>query len=65
MPSPPGAHVRGMIGLQSLLQGISQSERTLSFRNGGNWHGSSKGFWRRGPDGVGGIRVSGESSTLR
>src|SRR6266702_8828949 len=33
MPSPPGTHVYGMIGPQSLLQSLSQSERDLSFRN--------------------------------
>ena len=34
IPSPPGTHVRVVIGPQSLLQSLSQTERYLSFRNG-------------------------------
>ena len=48
IPSLPGTHVRGMIGPQSLLQSLSQSERDLSYRNGVSGMAAARGSRRRG-----------------
>jgi hypothetical protein len=62
MPSPPGGPTCVSCSGRSPCARGSQTERYLSFRKGGNWQGSNKGFWRRGRPRAGGSLVGGAFS---